>query len=298
MFFWNSCFFNDPAGVGNLISGSSAFSKTRLNTWKFTVHVLLKPGLENFEHYFTSMWDGCNCAVVWAFLILPFLGIGMKTDFFHSCSHSWVFQMCWHIECSTLTASSFRIWNSSAGTPSPPLAWLVVMLPKAHLTLHSRMSDSRWVITPLILWVMKIFFVQFFCVFLPPLNIFCFCYTHNISVLYWVHLCMKCSLGISNFLEEISSLSHSIVPSIFLHWSLRKVFLSLLAILWNSAFKWVYLFFSPLLFASLLFTAICKASSDSHAAFLLFFFLGMVLIPVSCTMSWASAYSSSVTLSI
>ena len=50
-----SCFFDDPADVGNLISGFSAFSKTSLNTWKFTVHVLLKPGLENFEHYFTSM---------------------------------------------------------------------------------------------------------------------------------------------------------------------------------------------------------------------------------------------------
>ena len=50
-----SCFFNDPTDVGNLISGSSAFSKTSLNNWKFTVHILLKPGLENFEHYFTSM---------------------------------------------------------------------------------------------------------------------------------------------------------------------------------------------------------------------------------------------------
>ena len=57
-----SCLFNDPTHVGNLNSGSSAFSKTSLNIWKFTVHVLLKPGLENFEHYFTSMWDerlGC-----------------------------------------------------------------------------------------------------------------------------------------------------------------------------------------------------------------------------------------------
>ena len=50
-----SCFFNDPADAGNLISGSSDFSKTSLNIWKFTVHVLLKPGLENFEHYFTSV---------------------------------------------------------------------------------------------------------------------------------------------------------------------------------------------------------------------------------------------------
>ena len=59
-----SFFFSDPANVGNLISGSSAFSKTSLNIWKFMVHVLQKPGLENFEHYFTSMWDECNCMVV------------------------------------------------------------------------------------------------------------------------------------------------------------------------------------------------------------------------------------------
>ena len=79
---------------------------------------------------------------------------------------------------------------------------------------------------------------------------------------------------------------------------LRKAFLSLLAILWYSAFKWVYISFSPLLFASFLFTDIFKASSDSHFAFLHFFFLGMVLIPVSCTMSWTSIHSSSGTLSV
>ena len=59
-----SCFFDDPADIDNLISGSSAFSKTSLNIWKFTVHVLLKPGLENFKHHFTSVRDECNCAVV------------------------------------------------------------------------------------------------------------------------------------------------------------------------------------------------------------------------------------------
>ena len=68
-----SCFLDDPVDVGSLISGSSAFSKTSLNIWKYTVHVLLKPGLENFEHYFTSVWDECNCAVVWAFLGIAFL---------------------------------------------------------------------------------------------------------------------------------------------------------------------------------------------------------------------------------
>ena len=68
-----SCFFNDPADVGRLISGSSAFSKTSLNIWKFTVYVLLKPGLENFEHYFTKVWDECNCLAVWAFFGIAFL---------------------------------------------------------------------------------------------------------------------------------------------------------------------------------------------------------------------------------
>ena len=68
-----SCFFDDPADVGNWISGSCAFSKPSLNIRKFMVHVLLKPGLENFEHYFTSMWDECNCGVVWAFFGISFL---------------------------------------------------------------------------------------------------------------------------------------------------------------------------------------------------------------------------------
>ena len=68
-----SYFFDDPADVGNLISGSSAFSKTSLNIRELMVHVLLKPGLENFEHYFTSMWDECNCAVVWVFFGIAFL---------------------------------------------------------------------------------------------------------------------------------------------------------------------------------------------------------------------------------
>jgi len=68
-----SCFFYDPADVGNLISGSSAFSKSSLNIWKFSVHVLLKPSLENFEHYFASVLDECNCAIVWTFFGIAFL---------------------------------------------------------------------------------------------------------------------------------------------------------------------------------------------------------------------------------
>ena len=68
-----SCLFDDPADVDNLLSGSSAFSKSSLNIWKSMVHVLLKPGLENFEHYFASMWDECNCTVVSAFFGNAFL---------------------------------------------------------------------------------------------------------------------------------------------------------------------------------------------------------------------------------
>ena len=68
-----SRFFGDPVDVGNLISGSSVFSNFSLNIWKFTVHILLKLGLENFEHYFVIMWDECNCAVVWAFFGIAFL---------------------------------------------------------------------------------------------------------------------------------------------------------------------------------------------------------------------------------
>ena len=67
------CFFYNPVDVGNLISGSSAFSKSCLNIWKLSVHVLLKPGLENFEHYFASVWHECNCTVVWAFVGIAFL---------------------------------------------------------------------------------------------------------------------------------------------------------------------------------------------------------------------------------
>ena len=72
----------------------------------------------------------------------------MKTDFFQSCDHCWVFQICWHIECSHFTPSSFRIWNSSTGISLPPLVLFIEILPKAHLTLHSRVSGSRWVIKP------------------------------------------------------------------------------------------------------------------------------------------------------
>ena len=108
-------------------------------------------------------------------LELPFFGTGMKTDHFQSCGHCWVFQICWHIECSTFRASSFRIWNCSTGIPSPPLALFIVMLPKAHLTYIPKcLTLGEWSHHHDYLGH-EDFFVQFFCVFLLLLNIFCFC---------------------------------------------------------------------------------------------------------------------------
>ena len=130
--------------VGNLISGSSAFLKCSLNIWKFLVHILLKPLLENFA----SMWGECNYVAVWEFLDISFLWIWNENWPFPVLCHCWVFHIFWHIECSTFTASSFRIWNSSTGIPSPPLALFIVMFPKVHLTSHSKMFGSSWVVTP------------------------------------------------------------------------------------------------------------------------------------------------------
>ena len=100
------------------------------------------------------------------------------------------------------------------GIPSPPLALFLVILPEAHLTSHSTLSGSRWVITPS--WLSRSLrsFLVFFCIFLLPLlYIFWFCSVHTISVLYCAHLCMKYSLGIFSFLEGISSLSHKIITT-------------------------------------------------------------------------------------
>ena len=114
---------------------------------------------------------------------------------------------------------------------------------------------------------------------------------------FFISICISCLVSLI-FLKKSLVFLILLFSSISLHWLLRKAFLSLLAILWNSAFKWEYLFFSPLLFASLLFTAICKTCSDRPFAFLHFFSIGMILIPVSCTTSWTSVHSSSGTQSI
>ena len=165
----------------------------------------------------------------------------MKTYLFQSCGHCWVFQICWHIECSTFTASSFRIWNSSTGIPSPPLALFVVMLPKAHLTSHFRMSGSRWVITQLQLSGSWSFLDS--SVYSCHLFVISFASARSIQFLSFVEPIFARNAPLVSLIFLKRSLVFPILlfSSISLHWLLRKAFLSLLTILWNSAFKWVYL---------------------------------------------------------
>ena len=96
-----SCFLEDPVNVGNLISGYSAFSKTSLNKWKFTVHISLKPILKYFEYYFTSVWGECNCAVVWAFF-----GIAVLRDW----NENWPFPVLWPL-LSLLVRYTIFLWR-------------------------------------------------------------------------------------------------------------------------------------------------------------------------------------------
>ena len=149
MFFWNFLAFSiiqQMLAIWSLISlpflnpactyESSWFTYYWSLAWRILSVALLacemSPMAQQFERSFA----------------LPFFGTGTKTDLFQSCGHHWVFQICWHIECSTFTASSFRIWNNSTGIPSPLLALFAVMLPKALLTSRTRMLGSRWAITP------------------------------------------------------------------------------------------------------------------------------------------------------
>ena len=125
-----------------------------------------KSSLENFEHYFDSMWNECNCAVVWTFF-----GPALLWDW----SEKWPFPVLWPLLSfpdlraywvQHFNSIIFGIWNSSAGIPSLSLALLVLMLPKAYLTLHSRMAGSKWVITPLWLSVSLRPFLYSFSVYL------------------------------------------------------------------------------------------------------------------------------------
>ena len=208
----------------------------------------------------------------------------MKTDLFQTCGHWWVFQIYLHIECSTFTASSFTIWNSSTGIPSPPLALLVVMFPKAHLSLHSRISGCSWVTTPS--WLSGswrsflysssvyschlLFFVFFF---FCPLFLISYASVRPVPLLSFIVPILAWNVPLVSLKFLITTLSHPIVFLYFFALTTEEGFLISPCCSLNSAFKWVYISFSPLPFTSLLFSAICEAPSDNHFAFWHFFFL-------------------------
>ena len=133
----------------------------------------------------------------------------MKTDLFQPCGHWWDFQICWHIECSTLTASSFRLWSSSTGIPSTPLALFLVILSQGCLTSYSRMSGSRWLIIPS--WLSRLLRP-----FLYSSVYYCHLFLMCLDLLVPNHFCPLSCPSLHEifplyFLEENSSLSHSTV---------------------------------------------------------------------------------------
>ena len=193
-----------------------------------------------------------NLNILWH---CPSLGLEQKLTCFSPVATAEFSKYADIIEWSTFTESSFSILNSSAGIPSPPLALFVVMLPKAHLTSHSRMSGSRWVITPSWLSGSWRSFLNSSSVY--SCHVFL---TSSASVRFILFLSFIVPIFAWNVpLVSLIFLKRSLVfpillfSSIYFHCSLRKSFSSLLAILWNSAFRWVYLSFLP--FASLLFSA-------------------------------------------
>ena len=161
----------------------------------------------------------------------------MKTDIFQSCGHCWLFHICWHIECSTFTAASFRILSSSTGIPSLPLALFIVMLPKAHLTSHSRMCGSRWVITPLwlsgswrsFLYSSSVYSWHLFLISSASFRSIPFV-SFIVSIFAW-----NVPLVSQIFLKRSLDFPILLFSSICLLCLLRKAFLSVLAVLWNCA---------------------------------------------------------------
>ena len=148
MSFRNSlAFFYNPADVGNLISGSSAFSKSSLYIWKFLVYILLKPSLKDFEHYLASMEMSTIVRQFQHYLPLPFFGLGMKLTFPSPLATAEFFKFAGML--SAALSQHHLLGFEIAQLKFHNLQeLLVVMLPKAHLTSHSRMSGSWLVTTP------------------------------------------------------------------------------------------------------------------------------------------------------
>ena len=158
----------------------------------------------------------------------------MKTDLFQSCGHSWVFQICWYIECSTFTASFLRI-EIAQRILSPPLALFVVMLPKAHLTSHSKMSGSRWVITPSWLSGSWRSFLCSSSVYSCHVFLISSAFVRSLPFLSFIEpiFAWNVPLVALIFLKRSLVFPFLLFSSISLLWSLRKAFLSLLATLYR-----------------------------------------------------------------
>ena len=238
MFFWDSLAFlmiQQMLTIWSLVrlpflkptwtSGSSLFMYCWSLAWRILSITLLACEISAIVQYFEHS------------LGLPFFEIRMKTDLFQPCGHCWVFQICWHIECSTFTASSFRIWNSSTGIPSPLLALFIVMLLKAHLTSHCSMSGSRWVITPLWLSGSWRSFLYSSSVYSCHLFLISSSSVRSIPFLSFIEPIFAWNVPLVSLIFLKRSLVFRILlfSSISLPWSQGKAFLALLALLWNSA---------------------------------------------------------------
>ena len=172
------------------------------------------------------MGDECNCLMVWTFLVLSSWELGWGSTF-SSPGHCSVLQICWHIECNTLIASSFRVLNSSTGIPFHPLALLTAVLPKAHLTSHSRMSGCWWLTTTSwlsgllrsFLYSSSMYSSQLFLIAsastrsLPFLSFTVPIFGQNIPLIFPV------------FLKRSLVFTLLLFSSIFKHYSLKKAFL-------------------------------------------------------------------------
>ena len=173
------------------------------------------------------MWDECNCVVVWAFFGIAFLWYW---------NGNWPFPVLWPLlSFPNLLAywagiSSFRIWNSSTGTPSPPLALFVVMLLRVRLTSHFRMSGSRWVITPWWLSGSWRSFLYSSSVYSCHLFLVSSASVRSIPFLSFIEPIFVWNVPLVSliFLKRSLAFPSPLFSSIYLHWSLKKAFLSLL----------------------------------------------------------------------
>ena len=201
----------------------------------------------------------------------------MKTDLLQSCGHCWVFQICWHIECSTFTLS-FRIWKNSTGIPSPPLALFRVMLPKAHLTSHSRMSGSSWVWMITLLWLSGSWrsFLYSYSVYSCHLILISSACVRSILFLPFIVPIFAWNVPLVSLIFLKRSLVFPILflSSISLHWSHWGRLFYLFLLFFGTLHSDAYIFPFLLCFLLLFFSQLFKASPDSHFAFLHFFSLG------------------------